>query len=129
MSTRSSLPRAVRVLTAAFPGEFRRRHRDDMEQCILDARDALGDATAAARARFWVGIAIDLARAGMLEHARSRRPRALRLLGFLSLAAAAANVLVDLLSEELQMGIGALLLTALGIAVGALLARPRYRPE
>jgi hypothetical protein len=121
----SGLPWVVRVLAAVFPREFRERCGEDMRQCILDARDALGDAPAAARARFWAGIAIDLARAGMLEHVRIRRGPALRLLGFASLAAAAGNVLADLLSDDLQMGIGALLLTALGIALGALLARPR----
>lgn len=116
----------VRILAALFPREFRQRFGEDMLQCIRDARDALGDASAAERARFWVRIVIDLAGAGIREHVRARpRSLPLRLLGFASLAAAIANVLVDLLSAELQMGIGALLLSALGLTVGAILARPR----
>jgi hypothetical protein len=129
----SGLPALVRILAAAFPREFRQRFGDDMLQCILDARDALGDGSAAARAKFWLRIAIDLVRAGIVEHVRARRARprsrALRLLGFASLAAAIGNVLVDLLSAELQMGIGALLLTALGTALGTILARPDARPS
>ncbi|HEY0151572.1 MAG TPA: hypothetical protein VGB92_06220 [Longimicrobium sp.] len=128
----NGLPALVRILAAAFPREFREDFGDDMRQCILDARDALGDASAVERAKFWLRIAIDLAGAGMVEHVRARRSRprsrALRLLGFASLAAAIGNVLVDLLSAELQMGIGALLLTALGTALGAILARPNPRP-
>jgi len=100
----------VRILTAAFPREFRQRFGDDMLQCIRDARSALGDAPATARASFWMHILVDLLRAGIVEHVRTRRARPrsrpLRLLGFASLAAAIANVLVDLLSAELQMGTG-----------------------
>jgi hypothetical protein len=125
----NGLPVAVRILTAAFPREFRQRFGEDMRQCIRDARDALGDAPASERATFWMLILIDLARASAVEHVRSRRARPrslpLRLLGFASLMAAIANVLVDLLYVELQMGIGALLLSALGITLGAVLARPR----
>ncbi|HEX8210297.1 MAG TPA: hypothetical protein VF584_08915 [Longimicrobium sp.] len=128
----NALPALVRILTAAFPREFRQRFGEDMLQCIRDARDALGDASATARAKFWLRIAIDLAGTGILEHVRSRRAlsrsRALRLLGFASLSAAIGNVLVDLLSAELQMGIGALLLTAIGTILGAILARPDARP-
>lgn len=128
----SALPALVRILAAAFPREFRERFGDDMRQCIRDARDGLGDASTAERAKFWLRIAIDLAGAGIVEHVRARRARprsrALRLLGFASLAAAIGNVVVDLLSAELQMGIGALLLTAIGTLLGAILARPTARP-
>jgi len=127
----NALPALVRILTAAFPREFRQHFGDDMRQCIRDARDALGHASAMERAKFWMRIAIDLAGAGIIEHVRSRRARprspALRVLGFASLAAAIGNVAVDLLSAELQMGIGALLLTALGTILGAILARPGPR--
>lgn len=127
-----ALPALVRILAAAFPREFRQRFGEDMRQCIRDARDALGDASATERAKFWLRIAVDLAGAGIVEHVRTRRARprspALRLLGLASFAAAIGNVAVDLLSAELQMGIGALLLSALGTLLGAILARPSARP-
>lgn len=126
--TRDPLPWVVRVLSAAYPRGFRDGYREDLQQCIRDARNALENPTPAARAGFWLRTSVDLAGAGLREHASSwraapRRSAPLRLLGFTSLALAAANVLVDFFSAELQMGIGALLLTSVGLAGGALLTR------
>lgn len=126
--TPDPLPWVVRVLSSAYPRDFRDAYREDLQQCIRDARNALGNTSPAARAGFWLRISLDLAGAGLREHAGSwraapRRSAPLRLLGFTSAALATANVLVDFFSAELQMGIGALLLTSVGLAGGALLTR------
>jgi hypothetical protein len=132
-NTLDPLPWVVRVLSAAYPREFRDTYRDDLQQCIRDARAALKNTSPAARAGFWLRTSVDLAGAGLREHAGSwraapRRSAPLRLLGFASLALATANVLVDFFSAELQMGIGALLLTSVGLAAGALLTRDGPSP-
>lgn len=121
------LPRMVRLLAATFSHGFRARFGGEMLDCIHDARRALGDAPFGARARFWTDVALDLARAGMLDRARSgpRGSGALRLLCAAFVALAMGNVLVDAMSEKLQMGIGVLLFTALGLLSGVFAVRPR----
>ena len=124
--------RALSFLLLGFPRRFRREYGADLLCCVRDARASLGHDGRAVVARFWVGIALNLLRAAMGERLLAcgewcaRRSVSVAC-GTLLLSGAAANTLFDVLTPELSMGLGAMLLTVLAVAAGGqlLLRSPR----
>jgi hypothetical protein len=113
----------VALLLRAFPRRFRETFGPDLVLCVRDARSAVGRNDALSVARFWAAVVPDLLRAAAGEWMLSCRERLSRAsvsaaCGVLLLAGAAANVLFDVLSATLSMGIGAIVLTVVAAAAG-----------
>lgn len=133
--------RALSVLLVLYPKDFRREYARPVAQLIRDQRRDLGEAAVTARARFWLSVVADIARSAGAEHAaglraawRHKAPHRRRvwlgrirvMLGLGLLTTSGSNVVYDVASPKLSMGIGAIVLTAVGAAAGAvLLARAR----
>ena len=126
--------RALSLLLLGFPRRFRQEYGTDLLCCVRDARASLRHDGPASVARFWVGVALNLLRAALGERLLAcsewcaRRSVSVAC-GALLLSGAAANTLFDVLTPELSMGIGAMLLTVIAAAAaGRLLLRaPRIR--
>jgi hypothetical protein len=121
----------VALLLRAFPRGFREEFGADLLGCVREAREALARDDLVSVAKFWMRVALDLLRAAAGERVLACRTRLAGMsmsatCGAILLAGAAANVLFDVLSPALSMGIGAMLLTGLAtLAGGRLVMRAR----
>ena len=146
-ATRQSSPaepgwqhRVLALMVRAFPTAFREHYGADLTRCVHEARSALGDVSRLNAIRFWAATFVDVGRQGIRERLGGlgeswavntrgivRTPPASPVrqgLGGLLLAAAAANIVYDVLSIKNSMGILAVLLTAVGAVGGFFLMRP-----
>jgi hypothetical protein len=127
------VPRWFHLLLVAYPAAFRREYAASIVQLVRDQRRDLAKSGSTSPVTFWIAAAADVLRsaageraAAALEWLAARAPR--RWVAWLSGAigcafvlGAAANLVYDLMSPKLQMGIGASVLTLLASCLGPLL--------
>ena len=123
-------PLLFRVLLLLYPPDVRREFGPAILQLLRDQRRDLGQGTTWGRIRFCWTATADLCLSALRERASVRRDRAHAhasparyhtWAAGLLIGMAAANIVYDVLSPKLAMGIGALILTALAPCLGILL--------
>src|SRR5262245_1842271 len=118
-----------RALLQLYPAEFRRQFGAEMLSVLTEQE--LEASTLSRRERWWCHCrtTCDLIRVGIRERVGAVRPMAVRVIGMLLVAAGAMQVIYDLATPKLSMGVQAWALTLIVCSFGVVLTTAALRND